>query len=184
MKRKFVRAPLNSHALYVDEGYVLKAKTQNISAGGVLLSDLPHVPEINSIPMMFLMPLYPKFAHLSDEEIKNIAASKFPQKVLKVKARLVRSFEGESQVDKILKSSIGLEFYATTEEFDHYVLTYVETYVKNVVYLLSLFESLNKRPQNIEVMKAVAFLLGHDPQQKISLLRAKVLHDYQSLESP
>jgi len=182
-KRKYLRAPLRSTCLYIDGDYVFKARTNNISEGGILLSEFPHIPEINALPLMLTLTEFPRFQTLSFDEIKKLSMEDFPKKVVRVKARLVRSFEGESNVDKIFKKFIGCEFYTSGEEFKMAVTTYVETYAKNIVYLLSLFESLGNKTEQLEALRTIAQFLGHDRKMKIPLLRAKVLHDYQSLES-
>lgn len=182
-QRKHVRAPLHSTCLYVDGDYVFKAKTLNVSEGGILLSELPHIPEINALPMIISMPVFPKLQTLSLEEMRSLNLNDLPLKILKVKGRLVRSFSNESNVDKVFTNFIGCEFYYTSKEFNSYITEYVEIFAKNTIYFLSLFESLNKRSEQLELLREVAHLLGYDRRMKIPLLRAKVLHDYQSLES-
>jgi hypothetical protein len=182
-QRKHVRAPLRSTCLYVDGEHVFKARTINVSEGGLLISELPHIPEINAFPLMVSMSIYPKLATLNLDELKALNVDDLPRKILKVKARLVRSFESESNIEKVFINHLGCEFYYTSEEFKIFILDYVETFAKNTVYLLSLFESLSKRDEQLEVLRTVAHILGYDRRMKIPLLRAKVLHDYQSLES-
>lgn len=182
-QRRHVRAPLRSTCLYVDGEHVFKARTLNVSEGGVLLSELPHMPDINAFPMMLSMPIYPKLSIMSYDELKGIEIENLPRKILKVKSRLVRSYEGQTNVDKVFINYIGCEFYFTSPEFENYITEYVETFAKNTVYLLSLFESLSKRSEQLETLRLVAHILGYDRRMKIPLLRAKVLHDYQSLES-
>lgn len=182
-QRRYVRAPLRSTCLYVDGEHVFKAKTLNVSEGGLLLSELPHMPDINALPMMLSMPIYPKLSMMSFDELKAINIENLPRKILKVKSRLVRSYEGESNVDKVFINYIGCEFYYTSVEFEDYINEYIETFAKNTVYLLSLFESHSKKNDQLEMLRIVAHILGYDRRMKIPLLRAKVLHDYQSLES-
>ena len=50
--REHIRAPLMTTVLYVDEGYVFKAKTLNISLGGILIEELPHFPDNDEIQIM------------------------------------------------------------------------------------------------------------------------------------
>jgi hypothetical protein len=182
-KRQYIRAPIRSMCLYVDGDYAFKAQTNNISEGGILLSELPHIPEINALPLMIALTEFPRFQTFSFDDLKKMNIEDFPQKIVKVKARLMRSFEGESHVDKIFRKFIGCEFYASNDEFKESVRGYVETYAKNIVYLLSLFESLGNKTEQLEALRTIAQFLGHDRKMKIPLLRAKVLHDYQSLES-
>lgn len=181
--RRHLRAPFRSTCLYVDGDYVFKSRTNNISEGGILLSELPHLPEINAIPLIIMLTEFPRFQNFSFDDLKKMNFDDFPRKVVKVKARLVRSFEGESKVDQVFRKFIGCEFYAANDQFIIAVKNYVETYAKNIVYLLSLFESLGNKTEQLEALRTIAQFLGHDRKMKIPLLRAKVLHDYQSLES-
>jgi hypothetical protein len=183
LQRKFLRAPLKSTCLYVDGEYVFKARVLNISEGGILLSDLPHIPEINSLPLALQLPLFPRLQNLSLEELKVLNIDELPRTILKTKARMVRTFEGQSNVDKVFVNFIGCLLVNPSAEFKLGVSKYVETFSKNTVFLLSLFESLGNRADQLEHLRSVAHSLGYDRRMKIPLLRSKVLHDYQSLES-
>jgi hypothetical protein len=183
LQRKFLRAPLKSQSLYVDGEHVFKSRILNVSEGGVLLSELPHIPEINSLPIALNIIHYPRFNSLPFDQIKAMTVEDFERTILKTKVRMVRSFENQSPVDKVFVNFIGCEFYNPSAEFKRVIFEYVETFAKNTVYLLSLFESLGNRTEQLELLRTVAHLLGYDRRMKIPLLRAKVLHDYQSLES-
>ena len=126
---------------------------------------------------------FPRLQHLSLEEIKHFNHQDCDHIILKTKAKMVRSFEGKSQVDQVFINFIGCEFYSPSSDFKMEVFRYVETFAKNTIYLLSLFESLGNRTEQLELLRSVANILGYDRRMKIPLLRAKVLHDYQSLES-
>jgi hypothetical protein len=182
-KRTSLRSPLKAFILFENEGYVFKAQTLNISEGGVLLSDLPIVPEINAIPLMLSIPKFPELSSLSHDVIKNLKIDDLDKDIFRMKARLVRTFEGKSAVDKIFVTQIGCEFVKPSETNIKLISNYVSTFAKNIIYLLNLFESMNKNPKNIELIRVVADLLGYDSNEKIAMLRLKVLHDYQSLES-
>lgn len=183
LQRKFLRAPLKSVCLYVDGEHVFKARVLNLSEGGILLSELPHIPEINSLPLAIDLIQIPRLQGLTIDQLKILNSEEFPRTILKTKARMVRSFENQSPVDKVFVNFIGCEFYNPTPEFKIAVFQYVETFARNTVYLLSLFESLGNRTEQLEMLRTVAHILGYDRRMKIPLLRAKVLHDYQSLES-
>ncbi|MFA6238266.1 MAG: PilZ domain-containing protein [Bacteriovorax sp.] len=183
LQRKHLRAPLKSICLYVDGEHVFKARVFNISEGGLLLSELPHIPEINALPLAIELLNFPRLSTLSYDQLKILNVDEFSRTILKTKCRMVRTFEGQSNVDKIFINFIGCEFYSQTPEFRQAVFHYVETFAKNTIYLLSLFESLANRAEQLELLRTVAHILGYDRRMKIPLLRAKVLHDYQSLES-
>ncbi len=182
-QRKHIRAPLKSEALYIDENSVFKARTLNISEGGILLSELPHVPEINAIPMMVALIHYPKLGTLSPEKIKSLNTDSFSRSIIKLKARMVRTFEGKSTVEKLFLTHIGCELYPLSEDTQKEIVDYVNTFAKNTVYLLSLFESNHHKKEQVELVRKVAEILGYDSTMAMPLLRLKVLHDYQSLES-
>ena len=183
LQRKFLRAPLKSTALYVDGEHVFKAKILNLSEGGLLLSELPHIPEINSLPIAINLIQYPRFQGMSLDEVKQLSIDDFSRVILKTKVRMMRTFGNQSNVDKIFINFIGCEFYNPEPDFKAAIFTYVEIFAKNTVYLLSLFESLGNRTEQLELLRSVAHLLGYDRRMKVPLLRAKVLHDYQSLGS-
>lgn len=183
LQRKFLRAPLKSQCLYVDGEHVFKARILNVSEGGVLLSELPHIPDINSLPIALNIVHFPRFQSLTPDQIKNLSVEEFERTILKTKMRIVRTFENMSPVDRVFVNFIGCEFYNPTPEFKAVIAEFVETFAKNTVYLLSLFESLGNRSEQLELLRTVAHLLGYDRNMKVPLLRAKVLHDYQSLES-
>ncbi|MDO9181296.1 MAG: PilZ domain-containing protein [Bacteriovorax sp.] len=183
LQRKFLRAPLKSYCLYVDGEHVFKARVLNIAEGGILLSDLPHIPEINSLPLAIDLLHFPRLQTLTIEQLKVLNIEEFPRTIIKTKARMVRTFEGQSNVDKIFVNFIGCEFHNSSDDFKIAVFQYVETFAKNTIYLLSLFESLGNRSEQLELLRVVAHILGYDRRMKVPLLRAKVLHDYQSVES-
>lgn len=183
LQRKFLRAPLKSACLYVDGEHVFKARALNISEGGILLTDLPHFPEMSSIPLAINLLHYPRLQTLTLDQLKVLNIDEFPRSIMKSEGHMIRTFEGQSNVDKIFVNFIVCEFLNPAAEFRASVFQYVETFSKNAIYLLSLFESLGKRSEQLELLRIVAHVLGYDRRMKIPLLRAKILHDYQSLES-
>lgn len=182
-QRQYLRAKLSSDALYVDEEHVFKAKTVNISEGGVLLTELPHVPEINSLPVAIKLIQFPRFSSMTYDEIKKLTINDFESIILKTKLKMVRSFANQSAVDKVFVNFIGCEFHNPTKDISALITDYIETYAKNTVYLLNLFESMRTKPEIVDTLRNIAHLMGYDKRMKIPLLRAKVLHDYQSLEN-
>ncbi len=183
LQRKFIRAPLKSTALYVDGEHVFKAKVVNLSEGGVLLSELPHFPEEKILSLAVNLIHYPRFSTMNHEELKQLDVADFEKSVIKSRVKIMRNFENQTNVDRVFINFVGCEFYNVTPEFKAIILDYVESFTKNTVYLLSLFESLGNRTEQLEILRTVAHLLGYDRRMKVPLLRAKVLHDYQSLES-
>ncbi|OUR96448.1 hypothetical protein A9Q84_08835 [Halobacteriovorax marinus] len=182
-KRKHLRSPLPTVALYQSDCYVFKAHALNISEGGVLLENLPSIPEISAIPLLLSLPQFPELSSLSNENVLQVEVNELEAKVLRVKARIVRQFEGMTAVDQIFVTRIGCEFVNVSDDSIFEIKEYVSTFAKNTIFLLNLFESHGNNESKKTVLRHVAKLLGYDQEQKLSLLRQKVLHDYQSLES-
>jgi hypothetical protein len=178
-KRIHLRSPLMSSVLYESEGHVHRAMAVNISQGGLLLENLPHVPDIQALPLMFPLPLFPLFSQLPADSIKNLRRDDLDVLVIRARARMVRSFEGQSEVDRVFVQKIGCEFVVLSDEDREQVGQYVATFASNIVYLLSLFQ----RSSQLDQLRDIAALLGYQREEKIPLLRQKILHDYQSLES-
>ncbi|MCO4793186.1 MAG: PilZ domain-containing protein [Bacteriovoracaceae bacterium] len=181
-KRQHLRAPLFTEFLFEDDSHVLKARVNNISEGGVLLEALPHVPEINLMPLMLEIPEYPSFSNLGREKLLSVNLYGIESKILRVRAKMVRTFEAKSAVDLIFVPKIGCRFVTPSDEFTETIKNYVSTFSKNMIFLLNLFESSSSKTQ-IDIIRHVSSFLGYQSDEKISILRQKVLHDYQSLES-
>ena len=183
LERRFLRAPLKSTALYADGEHVFRASVLNISQGGILLSELPHIPDAKVLSAAVSLIEYPKFQGMSAEEVKQLSIDDFPRKILKTSIKIMRSFENQSNVDRVFINYIGCEFENIETDSKTEILRYVDGFTKNTVYLLSLFESLGSKVEQLETLRTLAHLMGYDRRMKVPLLRAKVLHDYQSLES-
>ena len=181
--RQYLRAPVYDDVLYECDDYVLSGRCMNISEGGLLLSDLGLVPENKEFKVILPLTQYPDFAKLSIGRILMLERDHVEKEIVKVPVRVERSFEGMNEVQKILLTSIGASFKKLEHFEREFVRAYVETYTKNIVYLLSLFENNDRKKSNNTLIRKVADLLGYDSEMKISLLRLKILHDYQSLES-
>ena len=98
LQRKSLRAPLKSTALYVDGEHVFKARVLNLSEGGVLLSELPHIPEINTLPIAINLIQYPRFQGMSLDELKQFSIDDFSRIILKTKVKMMRTFENQNKI--------------------------------------------------------------------------------------
>lgn len=182
-RRAHLRAPLSTTVLYEDDGHVLKARTLNISQGGVLLENLPHIPEVNAMPLMVDLIEYPVLAKERVDHLLSRSPSDYDRKIFRVRAKMVRSFDVENEVDQIFVTRIGCQFVMPSKTAVDLIESYVSCFAKNTVYLLSLFENHGNRPAQIHFLRHVANLLGYQSGLALPKLRQKVLHDYQSLES-
>ncbi len=181
-ERQHLRAPLKSTALYDSDGHLLKAKIVNISEGGLLLENLPHFPEQREFYALLELVSYPTFSRLSFERIFKYQPIMFERNILRVKCGIVRSFQGLSSVDKLFINNIGVRFIEVGGKEQALIADYVTVYKKNILYYLNLFENAHS-DLRVRLIRKLASLLGYDAQVPLNILRSKILHEYQSLES-
>lgn len=179
-KRKYLRAPVYRLALYQDENDVFKGNVKNISQGGILLSELGHLPAINSLPMMIELPIFPEFNTICSANF-DFAPIVLKANILRVRAKIVRSFQGKSDVDMLFQN-VGCEFVRLSDENREKINNYVKRYARNLVFLLGLFENMAHKKNHPKLIRYFAAMLGHDTNVKLPILRMKLMHDYQSIE--
>jgi hypothetical protein len=184
LKRRHLRAPLRFEFLYEDEGHVLKGKIKNISEGGILLSEISKIPAINRLPVLIPITHYPEFSQLGTEKLLSISNDhRFPKTILRMRAKIVRTFKGQSDAEKVFVDNIGCEFVTPSENDLAVVRQYVSIFARNVIYMLNLFENAGRSKETVECIRKMALLFGYQEMERLPLLRQKLLHDYQSLES-
>src|SRR5690606_1398274 len=157
--------------------------TLNISEGGILLENLPHIPEINAMPLLVDLIQFPELARERVDQLLSRSARDYDRKIFRVRAKMVRSFESKNEVDQIFVTRIGCQFVQPNEDVLELIRQYVSRFAKNTIYLLSLFEGHGNRPEQVHFLRHVANLLGYPYRLPLPQLRQNVLHDYQSLES-
>lgn len=180
-KRRHLRAPVYRWALFQDEEHVFKGRALNISEGGILLGELGHIPEINSIPMILDLPIFPEFNKMNFLNF-DFAPIVPDSDIIRVRGKIVRSFKGRTDVDMLFQN-IGCEFVRLSEDSREKIDIYVKRYTRNLIYILSLFESMGKSRNNPKIIRYLARILGYETNVKLPVLRMKMMHDYQSLES-
>lgn len=180
--RSHLRAPLYRDVLYLDEGHVLKCFGANVSEGGILLGLFPHVPNINLMPLLVEIPRYPLFSQMDKDEICHLKADTIPSEIVRMRGKIVRSFEGKSDIDKIFIQNIGCQFI-DTDIAKKIIPDYINIFTANIVFLLGLFENSHRQEEQIAVIRNISNILGHKKDESLSILRQKILHDYQSLKS-
>ena len=179
-KRAHLRAPLKSKIVFTLNDQVLLGNTMNISEGGILFSKTSSLTQGDEFHLMVDLPDYPNFSDFSKEELLDLEWYSFEREVLRVKAQVMRSFEVEFIGEK--KECFGCSFLEIEDDSVLFIKNYVESYSKNIVYLLGLFESLGRGDLKVPVLRKVGFLMGYNSEEKIHTLRSRVLHDYRSLE--
>ena len=177
--RLFLRAPLKTRILYEDDGYVFKAQTQNISEGGILLGQLPHVPEINLLPLMIDIPIYPDFQTVDMNKVGDI--ERLERNIVRVRAKIVRTFEEKSPAEQIFIPFIGCQFVRPDMVVIASIQKYVERFARNIVFLLKLFDSAASSKK--DKIRFFANFLGYQGELHLAEIRQKILHDYRSLEN-
>ena len=182
-RRAHLRAPINDHLLYKCKNYVLTGYCSNISEGGLLIRHLSLVPEEREFEVMIPLTSYPDFSKMNIGKLLSTTRDVFERDVITATVSLVRSFEGLNEVERTLQTSIGVRMTDMSRESKNLISSYVSTYSKNIIYLLGLFEHNDRKTSSVALIRKTSELLGYDSEEKMLLLRLKILHDYQSLES-
>lgn len=182
-RRGYLRSPLKTTFLYVDDGHVFKGKINNISEGGVLLGEMPHIPDEKLFSILIDLPKFPEFSKYSLKKMMFLDADNLEREIIKAEVKIIRTFDGISEVERIFINNIGGEFSIISARDREKISKYVTTYAKNIVYLLGYFEIGMKKKEHLDLVRSLLFLMGYNGREKISILREKLLHDYQSLES-
>ena len=176
-KRIYRRAPLHGSILYGDGDYVFKATTLNIGEGGIGLENFPKIPTATSIPLMFSVIQFPPLSDPIKEKIDGEYLDYLSSQIIRARTSLVRKQNQNSDIEKIFMTKFALQFFSLEENSRQIIQNYVSTMSHNIRYLLGLFERTDPDAENI------ARFLGYTIDEDPNLIRAAVLHDYQSLES-
>lgn len=76
----------------------------------------------------------------------------------------------------------GLLFLNLDKNKQKVIEHYVNTFLANIVHLMSLIDMVNYDPESLEMVKELSQILGYEFDQKISTLRQNAFHDYRSLQ--
>lgn len=182
-QRKHLRAPYKEPVLFVDDNFVFKASTLNISEGGMLLDQIPHFPENEEeVPIMLSLPQFPYFKNFSLEKLQNFSADIFPKKVVRLKAQMVRRIGMESKIDEVFVSRIGLRFTDVDAFAQKNISDYVNVFASNLIYLQMLIDSIHASEKNIQKVRVLSEILNYPVDMKVAQLYKEVQHDYKSLQ--
>lgn len=181
-KRKYLRARMHEDILYVSNEFVFQTKSFNISEGGVLLQGLSNIPTVKAIPLMIPLKSFPDFSSMANSTILALKPEVCPVTIHRVKAKIVRSMDELSDLGSVLMSLIGCEFVNPDMKFQRDVDKYVQSYGRNLVYFLGLIQKGGNDPEQIQVIRKIAEIMGYDHAKSLTEVRFKALHDYQSLE--
>jgi hypothetical protein len=182
-QRKHLRAPYKEAILYVDDNFVFKGSTLNISEGGILLDQIPHFPEEgDDVPLMISLPQFPYFKNFNLEKLQSFNAEIFPKKVVRVKCSIARKMGIKSELDAVMTSRIGLRFTEVSPHAQKEISDYVNVFASNLIYLQMLIDSINTNEKNLLKIRLLATILHYPEDIKIAELYKTVLHDYKSLQ--
>jgi len=181
-KRGALRSPMKSQFIYSWNKRVERSRTFNLSQGGVLLEAIPKVQVGDVIPIMMELPKIPIFTNMKEKDILALDPLKFRRDIIRLKIEVVRVHEGPISFDKSIVPQMGGKFFQSSDSLVKEINDYVDCYKKNVVFLLNLIADLGQGKKHMPLLSHIAYLLGYQIKDSISLLRQKVLHDYQSLE--
>lgn len=180
--RRHLRAPFKEVVLYADGVNFLKGKATNISAGGMLIGELPSIPQSEKISLLISLPHIESLKNLNLMQLKTYNAEIFRGEVFAVEARLVRRQDLASSVSNIFNSRFGVEFTGIQEKHRKKIETYVSNFAANLITLQTLIDLYNYDEETKKRARALARILGYQEDEKIAALRSQVNHDYKSLQ--
>lgn len=182
-KRNHLRAPYRENILYVDDDFVFKAHTLNISEGGMLLDLIPHFPDENTeVPLMIALPQFPYFKNFTIQKLRAFSADMFATKIIRLKCKMVRKIGVKSKVDHAFTSRVGVKFTEINPMEKKLIADYVNVFSSNLIYLQVLIDSMYADKSNLEKIRLLSKILNYEDDLKISQLRKDVQHDYISLQ--
>jgi len=138
-------------------------KLNNISEGGLLLSDIDFSDNYSSL--IFSLPRFPSFNTLSDHHLKLLKIEDISSDIIKV------------DVTKAWRSGekCGVSFLSLKSSDEQLILNYCSKISENFSYVLGLFES----EENSERLFKLISILGHTVKGlSLDVLRSKLIHDY------
>lgn len=181
-QRRYLRAPYKESIIYADGQYVLSARALNLSEGGLLLDELPGFPDRDEVSLLLQIPQLPSLKNFSLIKMQTFSKELFGKHIIRAKARMVRREELSQNLDNLFRMRFGLEFSSITPHDQKYIEEFVTTFSSNIIYLQTLIDAYNTDDETKVRVRTLAKILGYDGEEKIAQLRARVNHDYKSLQ--
>lgn len=181
-QRRYLRAPYRQEILYASEDFIFKAKTLNISEGGLLLDEVGHFPEDDVIPFMLILPQYPLFKDFTLAKILAYDPTSLEPKIVRFRARMARKIGLKTKIDGVFASQIGLQIKDVSNFDQAKISTYVDVFASNLIFLQVLLDSLHSHKTNLTKARKISEYLGYEKDMKLALLRKNVQEDYRSLQ--
>ncbi len=182
-QRTHLRAPYKEPVLFVDDNFVFKAHTINISEGGMLLDQIPHFPEDGtSVSLLISLPQFPYFKNFSTEKLAAYSNDLFPKKSIRLKCKMVRKFGVKSKVDEAFISRVAVSFDELGPQNKKLISEYVNVFASNLIYLQVLIDSIHSDKNNLKKIRLLSETLQYQTDIKMAQLYKDVQHDYKSLQ--
>lgn len=182
-QRKNLRAPYHEDVIIGSKDKIFKAKAFNISRGGLLLNNVISFPkDSDTFYLLLKICRYPYFKNFDFEKLVSYSSDLFKAKVVRVKCQVVRRQELKSDITDNISSNIGMKFLDLSPFDSETVNEYVDIFSSNLIYLQTLIDSLNQKPDKEKYVRELAKILGYDKNIKIALLNKYVIQDYRSLQ--
>ena len=179
LRRKHLRAPLNTHYLFEGDRVIEKGLVENISEGGLLLSGRQMNSPKKPFSIYFDLPEIVNFSSMPISEILSVGKENFKHHIIFAELEMRRALpEGENK-----KHLLGCEFTNIDHDSQSLIKEYVSNYAANIIFTLALFEQGVHRQDVKELIQKSVNLMNYPLVDKMTDLRQKLLHDYQSLES-
>lgn len=181
-QRRYLRAPYKKDILFAAEDFIFKARTVNISEGGLLLDQIGHFPEDDIIPFMVILPQFPLFKDYTLAKILSHDPTALEPKVVRFKAKMARKIGLKSKVDGVFASQIGLQIKEISQFDQAKISAYVDVFASNLIYLQVLLDTMNSDENHLLKLRRISEYLGYEKDMKLALLRKTVQEDYRSLQ--
>ena len=181
-QRRHLRAPFKGDVLYSDGVNFLKAKCLNISEGGMLITELPSIPETEILNLIICLPHIESLKNLSTLQLKTFNHEHFQSNAFSIQAKLVRRVELSQDISSVFNHSFGLEFLSIREVNRRKIEFYVKNFAANLITLQTLIDLYNYDEETKKKARALAAVLGYDENAKIAALSSQVNQDYKSLQ--
>lgn len=181
-QRRYLRAPHKGKLLYLDGKHVYTAQVLNISEDGMLVENIPNIPEADELPVMLSLAQYPLLKSLSLEDLHQLRPELLSRTIFRARARIVRKGELSRDLSNLFKTKVGMQFLKILAHDKNVIEEYVSTFGVNLIHLQTLIDAYNFDEDAKLRTRIVAKLLGYNEETKMSQLRMLVSSDYQSLQ--
>jgi hypothetical protein len=155
----------------VDQGKLL-----NVSQGGLLITPISDLEINDSLSLMISIPQIFPFEKLPLSQINYLVLEGPEFTLFRATGRLVRK--------EMLTGNLGLEWENKSQELDETILSFAEGTLKNIVYVLRLFQNESPDEKQLNIMRKFVQLFGHVIHLNTPMgeLKKLVEKDYYSLK--